>query len=107
MNTSQTGCCPHVLQARWWHTKGNCGSFVSCILLLLAAALAPFGVGVLLACASGFPPRGPVLAGEILAVAALYLAALAGREAYAPQAGRWSGWDWLTSEAWRRRPASA
>lgn len=71
-------------------------------LFLLAAALAPFGVGVLLACASGFPPRGPVLAGEILAVAALYLAALAGRQAYAPQAGRGPGWDWWPPETWRR-----
>ncbi len=48
-------------------------------LLLLAAALAAFGVGVLLAGVSGFPPRGPVLGAEILAVAALFLAGLASR----------------------------
>ena len=53
-------------------------------LLLLAAALAPFGLGVLLAAASGFPVRGPLLAAEILAVVALTLAGLASREAYVP-----------------------
>lgn len=69
-------------------------------LFMLAAALAPFGVGVLLACASGFPPGGLVLAGEVVAVVALYLAALAGREAYAPQTGRWPGLGRLSPETW-------
>jgi 1,4-dihydroxy-2-naphthoate octaprenyltransferase len=41
-----------------------------------------------------------VLTGEILAVAALFLAALAGREAYAPQTGRWPGSGRLSPAAW-------
>ena len=40
-------------------------------LLLLIAVLAPFGLGVLLASASGFPAEGPVLVVESLAVVAL------------------------------------
>jgi len=71
-------------------------------LLLLVAALAPFGLGVLLAAASGFPPSGPALAAEILAVAALALAALASREAYAPEIGRFPPWGGLDPAAWRR-----
>ncbi len=70
-------------------------------LLLLAAALAAFGVGVLLAGVSGFPPRGPVLGAEILAVAALFLAGLASREGYAPQTGRWSAWGRWRRESWQ------
>jgi len=70
-------------------------------LLLLAAALAPFGLGVLLAGASGFPVRGSALAAEALAVVALTLAGLAGREAYAPQSGRFSPLGGLDRETWR------
>jgi 1,4-dihydroxy-2-naphthoate octaprenyltransferase len=65
-------------------------------LLLLLAALAPFGLGVLLALASGFPPRGPALALEILTITALFLAGWAGREAYVPHLGPWPephGWS--------------
>jgi len=69
--------------------------------LFLVAALAPFGLGVLLAGASGFPPEGPVLAMASLAVAALFLAGLASREAYAPQAGRWPHWSGLTQAGWQ------
>ncbi len=71
-------------------------------LLLLLAALAPFGLGVLLASASGFPPRGPVLALEILTITALFLAGWAGREAYGPRLGRGpevSGWS---PASWQR-----
>jgi len=71
-------------------------------LLLLITALAPFGLGVLLADASGFPADQQVLAVETLAVAALILAGFASREAYAPRIGRcptWTGWD---QETWQR-----
>jgi 1,4-dihydroxy-2-naphthoate octaprenyltransferase len=71
-------------------------------ILLLIAALAPFGLGVLLASASGFPPARPVLLVESLAVVALVLAGFAGREAYAPQVGRWPRWQGLDQEAWTR-----
>ena len=71
-------------------------------LLLLAAALAPFGLGVLLAAASGFPVRGPLLAAEILAVVALTLAGLASREAYAPNIGRWPRLTGLNRDSCRR-----
>lgn len=70
--------------------------------LLLIAALAPFGLGVLLAGASGFHAQRPVLVAETLAVVALFLAALAGREAYAPQVGRWPPWQGLDRETWQR-----
>ena len=69
-------------------------------LLLLVAALAPFGLGVLLAGASGFPAKGPVLAAAALAVAALTLAGLASREAYAPQLGPWPHWEGLDRKSW-------
>jgi 1,4-dihydroxy-2-naphthoate octaprenyltransferase len=70
--------------------------------LLLVAALAPFGLGVLLAGASGFPSQTPVLAAAFLAVAALALAGLAGREAYAPESGPWPLWPGLDRKTWRR-----
>jgi 1,4-dihydroxy-2-naphthoate octaprenyltransferase len=70
--------------------------------LLLVAALAPFGLGILLAAASGFPPPRTVLAAAFLALAALALAGLAGREAYAPQLGAWPLWEGLDRKAWRR-----
>jgi len=71
-------------------------------LLLLIAALAPFGLGVLLAQASGFSAARPALELESLAVAALFLAGLAAREAYAPQVGRWPHWPGLGPETWER-----
>ena len=70
--------------------------------LLLVAALAPFGLGAFLAAASGFSARGPVLLAGGLAVLALTLAGLAGREAFAPLAGRCPLWGGLPRETWRR-----
>jgi 1,4-dihydroxy-2-naphthoate octaprenyltransferase len=70
--------------------------------LLLVGALAPFGLGVLLASSSGFPVKGPVLAVEAVAVVALFLAGFASREAYAPQVGRWPRWGGLDQEDWQR-----
>jgi 1,4-dihydroxy-2-naphthoate octaprenyltransferase len=70
--------------------------------LLLVAALAPFGLGVLLAGASGFPAQAPVLAAATLALAALTLAGLASREAYAPEVGLWPHWEGLDRKSWRR-----
>jgi 1,4-dihydroxy-2-naphthoate octaprenyltransferase len=59
--------------------------------LVLAGCL-PFWAGTLLAQASGYPLRlGVLLAGSV-AVAALVLAALAAREALAPEAGRYPAW---------------
>jgi 1,4-dihydroxy-2-naphthoate octaprenyltransferase len=70
--------------------------------LILVAALAPFGLGFLLAAASGFPPQGAVLVAATLALTALALAALAGREAYAPQFGPWPLREELDRQTWRR-----
>jgi 1,4-dihydroxy-2-naphthoate octaprenyltransferase len=70
--------------------------------LLLVAAIAPFGLGVLLAAASGFPMQGPVLAAATVAVAVLTLAGLAGREAYAPDLGPWPHWQELDRKSWQR-----
>ena len=71
-------------------------------LLLLAAALAPFGLGVLLAGASGFPAPGLALAAEVMAVAALALAGLAGRAAFPQESGRWPRLNGLDRETWQR-----
>jgi 1,4-dihydroxy-2-naphthoate octaprenyltransferase len=71
-------------------------------ILLLAAALAPFGLGVMLAAASGFASPGPALAIELLTVTSLTLAGLASREAYAPGSGRCSSWAGLSRESWAR-----
>lgn len=71
-------------------------------LVLFLAALAPFGLGVLLAAASGFAVQGPVMAVEFLAVAALFLAGLAGREAYAPRSGRWPSRGGMDQAGWQR-----
>ncbi len=70
--------------------------------LLLVAVLAPFGLGVLLACASGFPVQGPVLAAATMAVGTLALAGLASREAYAPEVGPWPHWQGLDRKSWQR-----
>ncbi len=70
--------------------------------LLLVTALAPFGLGALLASASGFPVEGPVLVVEFLVLLALILAGFASREAYAPQVGRLPCWVGLDKEAWVR-----
>jgi len=58
---------------------------------LLAGCL-PLGVGALLAGVSGLPVRPGVLGAGVLAVAALILAAFAGREAFWPGAGRCPAW---------------
>ena len=58
---------------------------------LLAGCL-PLWVGALLAGVSGLPLRPGVLGAGTLAVAALILAAFAGREAFSPGAGRCPAW---------------
>jgi 1,4-dihydroxy-2-naphthoate octaprenyltransferase len=58
---------------------------------LLAGCL-PLWVGALLAGASGFPVRPGVLGAGTLAVAALILAAFAGRETFCPGTGRCPAW---------------
>jgi 1,4-dihydroxy-2-naphthoate octaprenyltransferase len=58
---------------------------------LLAGCL-PLWVGALLAGVSGFPVRPGVLGAGTLAVAALILAAFAGRETFCPAAGRCPAW---------------
>jgi 1,4-dihydroxy-2-naphthoate polyprenyltransferase len=60
---------------------------------LLAGCL-PLWVGALLAGVSGFPVRPGVLGAGTLAVAALILAAFAGRENFCPGTGRCPAW-WL------------
>jgi 1,4-dihydroxy-2-naphthoate octaprenyltransferase len=66
---------------------------------LLAGCL-PLWVGALLAWVSGLPVRPGVLAASTLAVAALILAAFAGREAFCPGAGRCPAWRMT----WAREP---
>lgn|GEM_PF-519298 len=71
--------------------------------LLLLTGLLPFGVGTLLAGATGLPIRLAVFILGLVATACLLLAALASREAFAYQVGRWPslenqppwGWDRL------------
>jgi 1,4-dihydroxy-2-naphthoate octaprenyltransferase len=58
---------------------------------LLAGCL-PLWVGALLAGVSGFPLRPGILAAATLAVAALILAAFAGRETFCPGTGRCPAW---------------
>jgi 1,4-dihydroxy-2-naphthoate octaprenyltransferase len=58
---------------------------------LLAGCL-PLWVGALLAGVSGYPLRPAVLGAGTLAVAALILAAFAGRETFCPGAGRCPAW---------------
>ena len=58
---------------------------------LLAGCL-PLWVGALLAGVSGLPARPGVLGAGTLAVAALILAAFAGREVFCPRAGRCPAW---------------
>jgi hypothetical protein len=58
---------------------------------LLAGCL-PFWAGTLLAQVSGYPLRYGVLLAGTLAVAAIILAACAGREAFAPEAGHYPAW---------------
>ena len=58
---------------------------------LLAGCL-PLWVGALLAGVSGLPLRPGVLGASTLAVAALILAAFAGRETFSPEAGRCPAW---------------
>ncbi len=56
---------------------------------LLLSGSSAFGVGALLAKASGFTVRGEVFLTALIGLWALMLAALCGREAFAPQVGRW------------------
>ncbi|OGR29441.1 MAG: hypothetical protein A2139_13445 [Desulfobacca sp. RBG_16_60_12] len=58
----------------------------------LLAGVLPLWVGALLAGVSGLPLRPGVLGAGTLAVAALILAAFAGREAFSPGAGRCPAW---------------
>src|SRR4030042_3075067 len=72
---------------------------------LLAGCL-PLWVGALLAGVSGLPLRPGVLGAGTLAVAALILAAFAGREVFCPEAGRCPAWR-LTSARKPEIPAHA
>jgi len=68
----------------------------------LLAGVLPLWVGALLAGVSGLPVRPGVLGVSTLAVAALILAAFAGREAFCPGAGRCPTWRLMFA----RQPAS-
>ena len=72
---------------------------------LLAGCL-PLWVGALLAGVSGLPVRPGVLGAGSLAVAALILAAFAGREAFCPGAGRCPAWK-MTLARQPKTPAYA
>jgi len=70
--------------------------------VLLVSALAPYGLGVLLAGSSGFPLREPVWEVGLAAGAALFLAGWAAKEAFAPEAGRCPALGGLNSPSWQR-----
>jgi 1,4-dihydroxy-2-naphthoate octaprenyltransferase len=70
--------------------------------LLLVSGLLPFGVGTLLAGASGFPIRKAIFGLGLAATACLMLAALAGREAYAFKVGRWPSLENQPPGRWDR-----
>jgi len=58
----------------------------------LLTVLIPFGAGTILAGVAGFPVRPEVLVLGAAALTALFLAAAASREAFAPGAGRFPSW---------------
>jgi 1,4-dihydroxy-2-naphthoate octaprenyltransferase len=70
--------------------------------LLILAGLLPFGVGTLLAGASGYPIRAEVFILGLAANACLLLAALASREAFAYRVGRWPSWGRQPPVGWDR-----
>lgn len=71
-------------------------------LLLLLAGLVPFGLGTLLARASGLTIGLGVALLGLMAVVSLHLAAWAARGAYGPEPGRWPlPWDWPAAR-WQR-----
>jgi 1,4-dihydroxy-2-naphthoate octaprenyltransferase len=82
-------------------------SYLAPLPLLLAGCL-PFWAGTLLAMISGYPLRPWVLLAGTLAVAALILAAAAGREIMAPGAGGYPAWRLGSFKGWTgedNRPA--
>lgn len=82
-------------------------SYLAPLPLLLAGGL-PFWAGTLLAVISGYPLRPWVLLAGTLAVAALVLAAAAGREIMAPGAGGYPAWRLGCTKGWTggdHRPA--
>jgi 1,4-dihydroxy-2-naphthoate octaprenyltransferase len=80
-------------------------SLIPLLPFLLAGCL-PLWVGALLAGVSGLPVRPGVLGAGILVVAALILAAFAGREVFCPGVGRCPAWR-LTSARQPATPAYA
>jgi 1,4-dihydroxy-2-naphthoate octaprenyltransferase len=77
-------------------TSGTTATFLTSLIPLLPFLLAgclPLWVGALLAGVSGLPVRLGVLGAGTLAVAALILAAFAGREAFYPGVGRCPAWQ--------------
>lgn len=70
--------------------------------LLLLTGLLPLGVGMLLAGASGYDISIPVVVVGMAGMAGLMLAALAGREAFAYQVGRWPSWERQPAGGWDR-----
>ncbi len=81
--------------------RGISPSFLAFFPYFLTGLL-PFWAGMLLAAVSGFPWRPGVLIFGTAGAAALILAALASREAFAPGAGRCPGWTGLTPGQARR-----
>lgn len=85
-------------------TASDCGGLTALALnlLLLLAGLVPFGLGTLLARASGYPVGlGGALLG-LMAVVSLHLAAWAARGASGQEPGRWPPpWSWPAAR-WQR-----
>ena len=76
-------------------------------LLSAISALAPYGLGALLARSSGFPVRWPVWWVGLAAGACLVLAALAGREGYFPDTRGGTAPGHPTPSFWKRLAAAA
>jgi 1,4-dihydroxy-2-naphthoate octaprenyltransferase len=70
--------------------------------LLILAGLLPLIAGMLLAGASGYPPSAAVFILGVAAMVCLMLAALAAREAFAYQVGRWPSWENQPAGGWDR-----
>lgn len=82
--------------------SGNSAYVLGLHTLLLAAGLTPFLLGTLLAKASGYAIRPPVLGLGLTGTLALQLAALAAREAFGSGGGRWPALEAWPPETWGR-----
>lgn len=83
-------------------SRGGATPALALNLVLLAAGMVPFGLGTLLARASGFPIGLGVALLGLMAVVSFHLGAWAARGAYGQEPGRWPPpWGWPAAR-WQR-----